>query len=376
MNRRTFLRGAACAALVAGAGAGGTLAFLRQEAFGALPEGEALRRVVASAHYADGEFRNIIPRPILSDGSSFAGALIRSVTETRVRPEPPGPVPSCRPDFNALDRSRDLVVWLGHSSFFLQLGGRRLLIDPVFSDHASPFSFSVRAFAGATPCTARDMPNIDYLLISHDHWDHLDYPTVSALRDHTRLVICGLGTGAHFCRWGFAARAIREADWGDTIAADDALRITLVTASHYSGRALTRNQSLWTGFRIVSPERSVFFSGDSGYGPHFAEVRKTFGDTDLALLDCGQYNDRWKYIHMTPEEAVRAAEDLGTKALLPAHIGKFALARHPWDEPFRRVSLAAQNKSFALLTPRIGDIVPLSDEVPVFPRWWEHLRQA
>ncbi|WP_418765196.1 MBL fold metallo-hydrolase [Mailhella sp.] len=376
MNRRTFLRGAVGTALAAGVGAGGAFAFLRQEAFGALPEGSSRQRVASSPHYVDGEFRNVIPRPILSDGSSFVGALIRSLTEKRVQTEPPVPVPSKRPDLRSLDRSRDCVVWLGHSTFFLQLEGRRLLIDPVFSEHASPVSFSIRAFAGATPCAAADMPDIDCLLISHDHWDHLDYPTVMTLKNRVRTVICGLGVGAHFRRWGFSERVLREADWGETVAPNDDLRITLVTASHYSGRALTRNQSLWTGFRIVSPRQSVFFSGDSGYGPHFADVRKAFGPTDLALLDCGQYNARWKYIHMTPEEAARAAEDLGAGALLPAHVGKFALASHPWDEPFRRVSLASRNKNFSLLTPVIGDVVPLSGAIPVFPRWWENERAS
>lgn len=375
MKRRTFL--GLLAGTAAAAGAGGAFAFLRQEQFGALPEGDAVRRVRLSPHYVDGEFRNIIPRPILSDGSSFAGALLRSLVEKKTDPEPPAPVPSRRPDFRALASSEDLLVWLGHSSFFLRLGGKRLLIDPVFSDHAAPVSFSTRAFAGTTPCTARDLPDIDVLLISHDHWDHLDYPTVEALKNRIGTVICGLGTGAHFRRWGFPGKIVREADWGDTIELDG-VRVNLVTAGHYSGRALTRNQSLWTGFVLESPGHRLLFSGDSGYGPHFAEIGRRFGAPDIALLDCGQYNERWKYIHMTPEEAVQAALDLGAKALLPAHIGKFALAYHPWDEPFRRVTAASQGKAFRLVTPIIGDVVSLARPLPEFPRWWEALaaRQA
>ena len=375
MKRRAFLGMMAGAAVAAGAG--GVFAFLRQEQFGALPEGEDMRRILRSPHNADGAFHHLIERPVLSDNSTFAGALLRSLVEERPNPAPPAPVPAQKPDLLSRGRSENFVVWLGHSSFFLQMGGKRLLIDPVFSEHAAPVSFSTRAFAGSTPCTAQDMPDIDALLISHDHWDHLDYPTVTALKTRVGLVACGLGTGAHFRRWGFERERIREADWGDDIDLNG-VRIRFVTASHYSGRTLTQNKTLWTGFMLEAPDCRVFFSGDSGYGPHFADIGQKLGAPDLALLDCGQYNERWKYIHMTPEEAVQAAQDLGAKALLPAHIGKFALAYHPWDEPFRRVTAASQGKAFRLVTPIIGDVVSLTHPLPEFPRWWEALaaRQA
>ena len=371
MNRRTFLGILAGTAVTAGAGAGGVLAFLRQEKFGALPEGEALQRIAASPHQVNGEFRNLVPRPILSDDSSFIEALLRSLLEKKPdNVEPPCPVPSVRPDLCSTDKG-DVIIWLGHSSFFLRLGGCTVLIDPVFSDHAAPVSFSTRAFPGATPCSAQDMPDIDFLLISHDHWDHLDHPTVTALKDRIRHVVCGLGTGAHLRRWGFAEPVIHELDWGESFSVDGRMRVSAVTAAHYSGRSLTRNRTLWTGFVLESPGRRILFSGDSGYGPHFADIGKAFGAPDVALLDCGQYNERWKYIHMTPEEAVQAAQDLGAAALMPAHVGKFALSRHSWDEPFRRVWRAAEEKGLPLLTPRIGESVLLDRPLPVFPRWWE-----
>lgn len=376
MNRRTFLGMLAGTTLAAGAGAGGVSAFLRQEKFGALPGGDVLQRIAASPHQENGEFRNLVPRPILSNDDSFAHALLRSLVEKKPdNVKPPCPVPSVRPDLHRSDRG-DVIVWLGHSSFFLRLGGSTMLIDPVFSDHAAPVSFSTKAFPGSTPCSAQDMPDIDYLLISHDHWDHLDHPTVTALRSRIRNVVCGLGTGAHFRRWGFAGNIIHELDWGESLKPDGILRISAVTAAHYSGRALTRNRSLWTGFMLKTPERSILFSGDSGYGPHFADMGRTFGAPDVALLDCGQYDDRWKYIHMTPEEAVRAAQDLGAAALLPAHAGKFALARHPWDEPFRRVCSAAEKSGLRLLTPRMGESVFLEEPLPVLPRWWEDLQRT
>ncbi len=371
MNRRTFLGLLGGSAVVAGTGTAGVLTFLGQEQFGALPEGEQMRRILLSPHYADGEFCNLIPRPVLSDGSSFAGALIRSLTEKKINSVPPRPLPFHKTDFSALASDRNAVVWLGHSSFYLQLGGKRLLIDPVFSDHAAPVSFSTRAFPGTNVITAQDIPPIDCLLISHDHWDHLDYPTVTALKKKTKMVVCGLGTGAHFRRWGFDEHVVHEADWGDSVTLDKKVVITLVTASHYSGRSLTRNKTLWTGFFLESAESRVFFSGDSGYGPHFADIGRKLGAPDIALLDCGQYNERWKYIHMTPEQAVQAALDMGAKALLPAHAGKFSLAFHSWDDPFRRAAAASSDKNLSLATPVMGDAVFLERPLPSFPRWWE-----
>ncbi len=368
VKRRTFL-GAAAAALALGAGGGA--AFLGQEKFGALPEGDELLRIKASPNYVDGEFRNLIPRPVLSDGSSLAGTFFRFLLKKRPSDVQPGRVPSQKPDFRALQHAGDTLVWLGHSSFYLQLGGRRLLIDPVLGNHASPVSFSVPAFPGSTPCSARDLPPIDCLLISHDHWDHLEYATVAELRDRTGLVVCGLGTGAHFLRWGFDKARICEADWGDVVNINGNLRIHVTTASHYSGRALTRNKALWTGFMLETPSRKIFFSGDGGYGPHFADMGRRFSGVDLALLDSGQYNESWKYIHMTPEEAVQAAVDLGAKSMLPAHTGRFALAYHPWDEPFRRAYAAAEKARMPLLAPVIGRPVSLETPLPVLPRWWE-----
>lgn len=373
MRRRTFLKAAAGSAVLGGCSGGGILAFLQGERFGALPEGKALERILASPNYADGGFQNAVPGAILSDNSGFVLALIRHLFARRIDPVPPRPVPATRAGIPNLARGQDAVVWLGHSSFLVQLAGRRILIDPVFSPYAAPVSFSTRAFAGATPYTIRDLPEIDCLLISHDHWDHLDYPAVAGLRPRIRQVICGLGVGAHFRRWGFADSVIHEADWGDMFPLGEDLRVWVTTARHYSGRSLTRNKSLWAGFLLESPNRKIFFSGDSGYGPHFAELEKRFGGVDLALLDCGQYNERWRHIHMMPEETAQAAEDLRARHLLPAHIGKFALAYHPWDEPFRRIADASRNRTFRLITPVVGESVDLADAIPGFPRWWEQV---
>lgn len=368
MKRRTFLGASGAAlALLAGGGA----AFLGQEKFGALPEGEELLRIQDSPNYADGEFRNLIPRPVLSNGDSFAGSFFRFLMKKKDPNVRPSRVPSEKPHFRALQNAGDALVWLGHSSFYLQLSGKRILIDPVLGSYASPVPFSVTAFPGSTVCLAQDLPPIDCLIISHDHWDHLEYATAAALKENIGHVVCPLGIGAHFLRWGFERSRILEGDWGEALTLSDRLRIHIVTASHYSGRSLTRNKTLWAGFMLETPLRNIFFSGDSGYGPHFADIGRRFSGVDLALLDSGQYNENWKYIHMTPEEAVQAALDLGAKSMLPAHVGRFALAYHAWDEPFRRAYAAAQKANIPLLTPVIGQAVRLEDTPPALPRWWE-----
>ena len=219
------------------------------------------------------------------------------------------------------------------------------------------------------------MPDIDLLLITHDHWDHLDYETVTALESKIKLVFVALGVGAHFERWGYARDKVREADWYEKMTLGNDLAIHLVPARHYSGRGLARNKTLWAGFVLESDKRRVQLSGDTGYGPHFKEIGKRFGSFDLVALDMGQYDPRWPYIHMTPEEAAQAAQELNAKALLPAHVGRFSIARHAWDEPFERISAESKSKSYRLLTPRIGEAMNLGDDAQRFSSWWTGTRQ-
>lgn len=349
--------------------AGGAL-FLSQTKFGRHPEGGRLERVTRSPNYVDGEFRNLVERPVVAASESRIKSYAKFFLERRERPAPENPLPSVKVDLKALDKSRDTVIWLGHSSFYIQLAGRTILVDPVLSDQAAPVFFANKAFTGSNPYTADDFPDIDFLLITHDHWDHLDYPTVMALKPKIKAVFCPLGVGAHFERWKFPPEMVAEGDWGASMERDS-LTFHILPAQHYSGRWLTRNKSLWASLAIVTPERRLFLSGDSGYGPHFQRIGQDFGGFDLAILDAGQYNEQWAFIHMNPEEAARAAEDLGAKALLPAHVGKFNLAYHSWDEPFVRITAASANKDYRLLTPLIGQPVDLGDPSQPFTRWWE-----
>lgn len=351
----------------------GACAVFNQPRFGKLPQGDRLARIQKSPNYKNGEFQNLIPTPQFSKDVGLVSVIWSGFFEKNERLVPDAPIPAIKTDLKALNLQKDMVVWLGHSSWFVQLGGKRILIDPVFSDHAGPFSFINKAFDGTSIYTAEDMPEIDCLLISHDHWDHLDYYTVTALRSKVKQVVCPLGVGAYFEYWDYPKDKINEGDWYDKVALGKGITVHVLPARHYSGRLLAKNKTLWAGFALETPNRSIFFSGDSGYGPHFSKIGKAFHGFDLALLDCGQYDPRWAYIHMTPEEAAQAAGDLGARAVIPVHVGRFAIANHPWDEPFKRLTKASQGKSYRLLTPRIGELVALEaeGESSRFSRWWE-----
>lgn len=361
------------AMLAAGLGLG-ACAFLQHPKFGSYPEGSRLARITYSPHYANGEFHNQIATPVLAGETSTFSILAKNLFEHVENLSPSRPVPANKTDLKALPPEQDMVVWLGHSSFFVQQAGKRILIDPVFSDYASPVPFSIQAFEGANLYTVDDLPPIDILLITHDHWDHLDYATLTALKDNVGQALVPLGVGAHLESWGYALAKIHEADWYDKLAVTDRLTIHLIPARHYSGRWLTRSKTLWGGYVLESGGRRVLFSGDTGYGPHFKELAQRFGGFDLVALDMGQYDPRWPYIHMNPEEAAQAAEELHAKALLPAHVGKFNLARHAWNEPFKRISAASKNKSYRLVTPMIGEPLQLDEQTQHFSQWWDGTR--
>lgn len=348
----------------------GACAVFNQPRFGKLPQGDRFDRVQESPNYKDGKFQNLIQTPKFSKDVGWVSLIWSGIFDKNERLVPDSPVPVVKTDLKSLNPKTDAVVWLGHSSWFIQANGRRILVDPVFSDSAAPFSFLNKAFAGTSVYRAEDMPEIDCLLISHDHWDHLDYPTVAALQSKVKQVVCPLGVGGYFHNWKYPKEKIHEGDWGDSITLGKDLTVHVLPARHYSGRLFKENKTLWAGFVIQTSDLRIFYSGDSGYGPHFADIGKTFHGFDLAILDCGQYDPRWAYIHMTPEEAAQATQDLGARALIPAHVGRFTIANHPWDEPFERLTKASQDKSYRLLTPIIGEPVAFDDTPSRFHSWW------
>lgn len=347
--------------------------YLQRPLFGRLPDAASVARYGHSPNFRDGRFVDQIESPIHTNGSSDLTILRDSLLGKKGHPRPSGAIPARRVDFKALNPAEDLVIWLGHSSFYIQLGGKRILIDPVFSENAAPFPGANEAFDGTSIYSAADMPPIDYLLISHDHYDHLDYPTVRGLRGKVGHVIAGLGVGAHFEAWGYDKAMILEADWYDSPVISDDLNIVVTPARHFSGRTLDRDKSLWVGFVIRSGQRSLFFSGDSGYATHFAVIGERYGPFDWAALDMGQYDARWANVHMTPEQAAQAAQDLHTAVLTPAHVGRFSLAPHDWDAPLRQIVAASNGRGYALWTPTIGSPMYLDRRHQSFVRWWEDI---
>lgn len=274
----------------------------------------------------------------------------------------------------ALPLEKDTVIWLGHSSYFVQVGGKRLPIDPLFSNYAAPVHGMVSAFDGTSPYTVKDLPEIDVGLITHDHSDHLDDATMKAHEPKTQLVIAGLGNGAHLQHWRYSPGKIGEMHWYSFVEGGPGLRVHVVPAQHYSCRFMKRNQSLCASFALESPQRRWYFSGDTGFGLHSAEIAKRFDSFDFVALDAGQYNERRADIPMTPEKASRAAEMLKTRALLSGHAGRFSLARHAWDEPFERAVAASEAKHYRLLTPRIGGPIHLDDPHQSFTYWWKGIK--
>lgn len=361
--------------LLTGTAVIGGYAYLQHPKFGAMPEGARLQAIERSPHYVNGAFQNLIDTPMRTQDTSFASNVMSMLLDRNPNLKPSTTLPSMRVDLKALPPGEDVVVWLGHSSYFVQLGGKRLLIDPVFGTNAGPFPGSNVAFPGTSPSTAEDMPSIDVLLVTHDHWDHLDYPSARALLPKVEQVVVGLGVGAFFDRWGYPADRIHEADWNDVLELVPGLRIHVLPARHYSGRMLTRNKTLWVAFALEAPQRRLFFSGDSGYGPHFREIGERFGGFDLVALDMGQYDKRWAHIHMFPEQAAQAADDLRAKAVLPAHIGRFSIAAHDWDEPFKQLEKASRGKPYRLHIPRIGEVVPLGGQTQRLDLWWERIQR-
>lgn len=351
----------------------GGVGYLQFPVFGQPPEGERIVKIQNSPNYTDGEFKNLIETPMLTTDQSQLSMMMENLFGKNSNTHPPSPIPSVKKDLTALDVTEDVVIWLGHSSYFVQLDGQRILIDPVFSINASPVPMTNTAFDGTSLYTAEDMPPIDLLLISHDHYDHLDHPSIVALQSKVNQVIVGLGNGSHFERWGYDMKTVIEADWYDNFQKTSGLEIIVTPARHYSGRLFSNNQALWVGFALLSPNHRLFFSGDSGYGPHFSELGQQYGPFDWVTLDSGQYDPRWANIHMNPEQAAQAADDLQTRAFTPAHVGRFSISQHDWDDPFKRLTIASREHGYTLWTPEIGQPIYLNNREQKFTAWWEEV---
>lgn len=347
-------------------------AFVRLAKFGRFPSGERLERIKKSLNYKDGKFQNLSKTSVMTEGVNQL-AVFKELIFTRNK-KPLDNIPTVKTDLKKLEKNQDVLVWFGHSSCFVQIDGKKILIDPVFSGNASPVFFTTRAFKGSDLYKAEDMPEIDYLFITHDHWDHLDYETVIRLKPKIKNIICALGVGEYFEYWGFEKERILEKDWNEEIKLGDGFFAYPVPARHFSGRAFTRNKTLWAAFVFVTPTFRLFISGDGGYDSHFEKIGHIFGGFDLVILENGQYDKSWKYIHMSPEEVVQAAKDLQAKRVFPFHSSKFTISNHAWSEPLKRITELNKKAKLNLITPKIGEVVDLKNEKQAFVNWWEGVK--
>ncbi len=270
-------------------------------------------------------------------------------------------------DLKALPTDSDWVVWFGHSSYLFCLGGKRFLVDPLLKPEF-PASLMLRPFAGTDIYRPEDLPPIDVLIITHEHWDHMDYATLRDLRTRVKKVVCPLGIADYLRYWHYSDDQITEMDWYESFDFESSnlqifessnLLITCLPTRHFSNRLLGRaNQTLWASFMIEYAGRKVYIGGDGGYDGRFKAIREQFGEVDLAFLENGQYNERWRYIHTMPEGLEQAIRDLEPKQVFTVHHDKYALAMHPWNEPDSVAkAISERNSAFRLLDAAIGKVV-------------------
>lgn len=345
--------------------------YMRQPQFGKTPSGERLARIEKSPHYKNGSFRNLIEKPIITEGYSIAGEIYKTVFKSYPGRTPVDSLPSVKTNLRNLSVDSNILVWFGHASVFIQLNGKRILVDPNFSGKASPLPWGTKVYKGSNIYAVSDMPSIDYLLISHDHYDHLDYETIVALKDKVKHVVCGLGVGAHLENWGYAPRQIIEKDWYEKVEVDSNFVIHTESSHHDSGRGFVRGKTLWMSYLIQTPGLKIYISGDGGYDSRFAEIGRKFDTIDWAIMEDGQYDKAWQSVHNLPEELMKATLELKAKHLLPVHHSKFTLGKHRWDEPLSKMTALSKDKPYQLATPMIGEVVRLNDSAQDFTQWWK-----
>lgn len=343
---------------------------------GTRPTGDDLARMRQSPQFDQerNQFDNRRP-DLLADmwKRSMSWDVVRDWFFGSEHRKPETSLPEATSDLSVLDApsNETRIAWFGHSSFLLHVAGVNVLVDPVFSGGAAPLEFMVPRFQD--PAVAADnLPRIDVILISHDHYDHLDMKTIKRFRDKEALFVVPLGVGSHLRGWGIDGSRITELDWWQS-ASIAGLDFTAAPAQHFAGRGLRdRNQSLWASWAIKGGGQNIFYSGDSGYDVHFKEIGERLGPFDIAFLENGQYNERWEEVHMLPEQVAQAFFDVRAQRLMPVHWGMFVLSVHDWFEPARAIAALADERGIDLVTPRLGELVTLDGALRT-ARWWEPL---
>ena len=343
------------------------------KSLGSRPDGARLERIKASPRWAGERFHNVHPIiPGLRDPNSSMPTLAEFLCGG-ARRAPPGPLPSMNPleSWSRPPASGLRTTWLGHSTVLVELDGLRVLTDPVWGPRASPSRFAGPKRFQPVPVRLRAMPPLDLVIVSHDHYDHLDYPTIHELGAREVPFVTSLGVGAHLEAWGVRPERIVELDWWESHDLPGAdLTVTAAPSQHFSGRGLKdRNATLWSSFAIRSRRHAVFFSGDTGLTTEYAAIRERLGPFDLVMLEVGAFHPAWGDIHLGPENALKALALLGGGPLLPIHWGTFSLAMHAWDQPAETLMELGPKAGAQLVMPRLGEAIEPAHAQGVEP-WW------
>jgi L-ascorbate metabolism protein UlaG (beta-lactamase superfamily) len=324
-----------------------------------------------SPTWKDGKFQNLEETSLHISLSKMPGIIYRQFKGKAER-EPTKPLPIL-----ALDKTKFLeesdtpkMVWYGHSVLLLRINGQTLLIDPMLGPSASPIGpVTTRRFSEKTLDLIDHFPEIDLLLLTHDHYDHLDYDSIQKLKYKTKQYFVALGVKRHLVRWGVAPELITEFDWWDNVDVKG-IQIHFTPTRHFSGRGISdRSKSLWGGWVFKTTTHNLWFSGDGGYGNHFTEIGERLGPFNFCWLECGQYNEHWHQIHMFPEESIQAALDARANTIMPVHWAGFSLAPHHWKEPVERFVIAAAEAKMDYVVPQLGEVVDLGSTKGT--DWWK-----
>jgi len=349
----------------------GVRLFLLTPVFGAKSEGESLEKIKLSPQFIKGRFRNFGAKRADMTFSKMP-QLIQESNKRKINRKPSHLVTWLkreREDFEQHHNDQLRATWFGHSAILFEMEGLRFAIDPMLGQAASPIPLAVRRFHKSVPLKAQDFPELDAVIYTHDHYDHLDYGTVKKLKNKVKHWYTPLGVAAHLKRWGVKPDNITELDWWEETTLGH-LTLTSTPNQHFSGRTFQgRDRTLWCSWVINGKHNKIFFNGDSGYYDGFRIIGEKHGPFDLCFMECGQYHHLWKENHMTPEESVQAFTELGGKKIIPIHWGAFTLAPHSWTDPIERMAHACSQLQLDLITPKIGETVILHKHEPK-EKWW------
>ena len=355
---------------------GPILLYTSCEELGSRPSENDQKKFARSAQFQKSESIFVNRRPnILEEMNKRIGpsVLFKFYFESKEGQSPKKPLPQTRPEFASfLEDKTPKVIWFGHSTFLLNMSGITILVDPVFSDYASPVSFMIKRFQPPV-ITPNELPEIDYIVISHDHYDHLDYPTIKAFLNKKNKFLVPLGVGSHLRGWGISSERIIELDWWES-QSFKGIEFIATPAQHFSGRSLTdKNHTLWASWVVKGQKHSVYFTGDSGYDIHFKTIGEKYGPFDMAFIENGQYNKIWKEVHLLPEQFYSAYKDLRARRYFPVHWGAFDISEHTWKEPIESIYQISKEKNLQLVAPQIGEVVPIAQEYET-KAWWGELQ--